>query len=214
MRNDQLPSGPARPKVRVALAACMLVSGSLFGGGEPGPETDRLFPAGLPQREWLRFPAAGFSAPVTGAIYKNGVPEANGDPQYSYQHTLNPCVFVDLADRLWQRTGDDGVLGEFYTMPASTFITAMNYAYAGNRQACETIAFRCLNNLVNAQGMMWDMPNIVRGDPGHMGRVYGFDYYQCMSLWGLPAALAGEDLAAAGRPGGLVDRILAAARAE
>ena len=37
-----------------------------------------------------------------------------GSYQYDYQRSLNPCCFVDLVDRLWQRTGDDGVLREFY----------------------------------------------------------------------------------------------------
>lgn len=109
-------------------------------------------------------------------------------------------------------TTQGGRMGEYCTMPASAFITAMNYAYEGDQQSCREIVFQCLNNLVNAQGMTWDMPNMVRGDRGQMRRIYGFDYYQCMSLWGVPASLAGEDIAAACKPGGLVDRILRAAR--
>lgn len=33
---------------------------------------------------------------------------------YDWQISLNGTCYVDLVDRLWQRTGDDGVLREFY----------------------------------------------------------------------------------------------------
>jgi len=35
-------------------------------------------------------------------------------PAYDWQISLNGTCYVDLVDRLWQRTGDDGVLREFY----------------------------------------------------------------------------------------------------
>lgn len=63
-------------------------------------------------------------------------------------------------------------------------------------------------NLCLAQGHTWDLPNMVRGSDGR--RVFGTDYYQNMMLWALPAALAGEDIAASCRAGGLVRRVIAA----
>ena len=56
------------------------------------------------------------------------------------------------------------------------------------------------------------MPNIMRGDADTGESVYGHDYYQDMMLWSLPAALDGKDLAAPAQPGGLVDRVVKAAR--
>ena len=41
---------------------------------------------------------------------------------------------------------------------------------------------------------------------------YGADYYQDMMLWAVPAALKGERLAAPCKKGGLVDRIIQAAK--
>ncbi len=39
---------------------------------------------------------------------------------HDQQRTLNGCCFVDMVGRLWQRTGDDGVLREFFaTVKAS-----------------------------------------------------------------------------------------------
>jgi len=66
-------------------------------------------------------------------------------------------------------------------------------------------------NLCLAQGHTWDLPNMVRGSDGW--RVFGTDYSQNMILWALPAALAGQDLAAACSEGSLVQRVLEAGRA-
>jgi hypothetical protein len=41
---------------------------------------------------------------------------------------------------------------------------------------------------------------------------YGTDYYQNQILWGAPAALAGQDIAAPLKPGGLADRIIKAGK--
>jgi hypothetical protein len=56
------------------------------------------------------------------------------------------------------------------------------------------------------------MPNIMRGDVDTGERTYGNDYYQDMMLWSLPAAIQRQDFSGPTRPGGLVDRILKAAR--
>jgi len=60
------------------------------------------------------------------------------------------------------------------------------------------------------KGYTWNQPCIVQAATGE--RIGGYDYYQNLMLWALPAALAGEDLAAPCAPGGLVDRIIAAGR--
>ena len=45
-------------------------------------------------------------------------------------------------------------------------------------------------------------------------RTFGNDYYQDMMLWSLPAAIEGKDFAAPNRPGGLVERMIRAARSK
>lgn len=40
----------------------------------------RLFPTNLPEREWVGFPAEGFSVPVTGVIYRSAQPPSCGLP--------------------------------------------------------------------------------------------------------------------------------------
>ena len=86
----------------------------------------------------------------------------------------------------------------------------MTYMYNGDSEFGMDVIQRVMNNLVNRIGGTWDMPILVRGDTGV--RVYGNDYYQNMMLWSVPAAIEGKDLRGPCERGGLVDRILRAAR--
>ena len=103
-------------------------------------------------------------------------------------------------------------MGGLSTMPASTFISAMHFAYEDRRASCLRIAHDCMHEMVCAQAIPWELPNILIGTDDEKRRVYGTDYYQCMSLWGLPAALGEEDLSGPCASGGLGDRIIAAGR--
>jgi uncharacterized protein (DUF608 family) len=108
-------------------------------------------------------------------------------------------------------TSFGGRMGGLSSMPASGFITAMNYIYEGERETGLRIAHDTLNEMACVQGMTWDLPNIMIGTWERKQRVYGTDYYQCLSLWALPAALSGETIAAAAGSNGLIDRMLRAA---
>lgn len=101
--------------------------------------------------------------------------------------------------------------GRLNVFPACCIMLAATYLYAGKKETGMELARNVYANIVLKQKLLWDMPNILRGDNGI--RVYGTDYSQMMIAWMLPAALAGEDLAGPCRPGALVHRILEAARA-
>jgi uncharacterized protein (DUF608 family) len=47
-------------------------------------------------------------------------------PSYEWQISLNSTAYVDLVDRLWQRTGDDAVLREFYDSVKRSNTLTMN----------------------------------------------------------------------------------------
>lgn len=64
------------------------------------------------------------------------------------------------------------------------------------------------------QGYAWDLPNINRGRQDDGVRQFGADYYQDMMFWSFPTAIAGSNLGNLTKPGGLVARILKAARAK
>ena len=49
--------------------ACLVTLGCATVSAET---SKRLFPKDLPQSEWKRFDAAGYSSPVSGVIYKTG----------------------------------------------------------------------------------------------------------------------------------------------
>ncbi len=56
------------------------------------------------------------------------------------------------------------------------------------------IVKKCIHEMIYVQGMTWDMPNILIGTKEHKSRVYGTDYYQCLSRWVIPAAIKGHNL--------------------
>ena len=57
-----------------------LLGASNAGGNSMQPPAIALFPTNLPASKWVQFPAAGFSHPVTGVIYRKAQPATNGMP--------------------------------------------------------------------------------------------------------------------------------------
>lgn len=96
------------------------------------------------------------------------------------------------------------------TFTAETDIIGMTYMYAGDRDLGLEIVRRNADNIIRLQGHGWDLPNMVRGDNGL--RNFGTDYFQKLSIWGVPAALEGQPIDAPCRDGGLVAKVLAAAQ--
>lgn len=91
------------------------------------------------------------------------------------------------------------------------YMLAMTYIYdAGERDFGLELARRCVEALTIENGVEWNQPNIVRGDNG--APLFGSHYDQNMMLWALPAAAAGKDIKEFCAPGGLVDRIIQAAK--
>jgi uncharacterized protein (DUF608 family) len=104
--------------------------------------------------------------------------------------------------------------GAYSSFPAEVAMLAMNYMYAGQRDFGLELARRTWDSLICRQGCSWEQPNRTRGntDEGAPDDANGWvDYFQCMNLWCLPAALAGQDFRGPTQPGGLIHRILAAA---
>jgi uncharacterized protein (DUF608 family) len=103
--------------------------------------------------------------------------------------------------------------GPYAYFPPELLMLAMTYIYAGEREFGLDLARRCWENIVCRRGYTWDLPNIISGRQDDGVRQFGADYYQDMMLWSLPAAIAGKDLGNPTKPGGLVERVLKAARA-
>ena len=89
--------------------------------------------------------------------------------------------------------------------PPGTLILAMLYMYRGQTDFGLDLAKRVVAE-VSQRGWTWDWPVVLDGSEPRIG----FDYYQNLVLWSLPAALQGGELTGPCQPGGLVDRILRA----
>ena len=101
--------------------------------------------------------------------------------------------------------------GTYGFFTPEVYMLAATYIYNGERETGLRLLQSGLEAMSVKRGYTWTQPNILRGDTGE--KVYGADYYQNLVLWALPAALAGHDLRSACAAGGLVDRMLKAAKA-
>ena len=124
--------------------------------------------------------------------------------------TIENSCLTNIGVAGFAKSGAGDKLGDYGTFPPEIHIVAMTFMYNGRRELGLEIARRNVDNLVRVQGHPWDLPNLIKADSGK--RTFGCDIYQNMVLWGLPAALAGQDLAGPSKSGGLVHRIIQAAR--
>ena len=122
---------------------------------------------------------------------------------------ITPYGAADLA-------APDGRQSEGVGYGAVTFfvsemsLLASTYLYAGEREFGLELARRLQVALNQRWGYTWDQPNVLRGDTGE--KTLGSQLLQSMVLWVVPAAAAGQDLAGFSATGGLVDRMVRAAR--
>ena len=87
---------------------------------------------------------------------------------------------------------------------------AMVFMYHGRRQQGETAARTMLDTIFRGpHAMPWSQPCGLSSVTG--GTCHGHDYYDHMVVWTYPLALGNQDIRAACAPGGLIQKILAAA---
>lgn len=99
--------------------------------------------------------------------------------------------------------------GPYTYFVSEQLMLAMTYMYAGDVEFGIEQARRCMANLVQ-KGYTWNQPCIIQAATGR--RISGYDYYQNLMLWSIPAALARRDLSGPCRKGGLVDRVITAGK--
>jgi uncharacterized protein (DUF608 family) len=119
---------------------------------------------------------------------------------YGVRNAIRPDGTVDPDGKL-QSTG---------IFTGETVCLACTYAYAGDKQTAEECAFKLMNNLALGRRVEWDLPNNVSPETGEV--TYGTDFYQLMIQWALPLALSGKDIAGFCAAGGLVDKVMRAAK--
>jgi uncharacterized protein (DUF608 family) len=89
--------------------------------------------------------------------------------------------------------------------PPGTFILSMLYLYNGQKDLGLDLTYRMIKEMIR-RGWLWDWPVV---SDGSMPRI-GFDYYQNLVMWSLPAAISGGDLKAPCAQNGLVERMIRA----
>ncbi len=156
--------------------------------------------------EWIsRFHGlAGVFRPDRVATALGTIARVNADPQ---RFPYGAKVFASTDGRpiegelsYWRNTG---------THAPSCFMLGMTYILEGQRGFGLNLIRRVLEYVIH-RGYTWDFPLVWDVESGV--RYYGSDYYQNLMLWSVPAVLAGQDLSGPCKPGGLVDRLLKAAR--
>ena len=107
------------------------------------------------------------------------------------------------------KVGGYGTYGYF---PPELMMLAMTFMYEGQKEYGLDLLHRCMENISCIWGYTWDFPNTIRGDLDTGQRQFGADYYQNMMLWFVPSALNHQDIHKSVQAGGLVDRIIEAAK--
>ena len=106
-----------------------------------------------------------------------------------------------IPDTLWSR--------DIFTQCNAT--AAMVYLYQGRTEDGATAARGMLDTIFRGpHAMPWAQPCGLSSKSG--GTCHGHDYYDHMVVWSYPLAFAGQDIAAACAPDGVIDRLLKAAR--
>jgi uncharacterized protein (DUF608 family) len=105
----------------------------------------------------------------------------------------------------WEEAG----YGPYTYFVSELLMLAMTYMYTGEREFGLELGRRCMYNLM-AKGFTWNQPCIIRADTGE--RISGYDYYQNLMVWSLPAAVEGTDIRGHCASGRLVDRIIQAGK--
>jgi len=106
-----------------------------------------------------------------------------------------------------------GYFGPQGVHPPATFMLAALYMYRGQGEFGLELARRPVQEMIR-RGYIYDWAVVLDGDMGDelpAPRI-GFDYYQNLMLWCLPAAIAGQDLSGPAAPEGLVHRMIKAGR--
>jgi len=132
----------------------------------------------------LNVPASRFG--MVDAVFADGKPCVEGGPG---------------GDRVWSR--------DIFIQCNAT--AAMVYLYHGRRDEGLRAARTMLDTIFRGpHAMPWSQPCGLNSLTG--GTCHGHDYYDHMVVWTYPLALANQEIRAAVAPGGLIARILAAAR--
>ena len=124
-----------------------------------------------------------------------------------------PPIYSNPDGTLWGSDATGYLTGQYIYTNHQVIWNAITFIYEGQREFGLELLRKNLEISYCKWGYLWDGTNCCSGI-GDTGEVnYGWDYWFNWSIWTAPAALAGTDVGALARPGGLVHRMKEAAKA-
>ena len=122
-----------------------------------------------------------------------------------------PPTYASPAGKSW--SDNAGYLtGNFNYVNQTIYFIAMTYMYEGQKDFGLELLRQTLELDFCQRGYTWDGVHVASPKADDGERAYGTDYYMRLALWGVPAAIDGASIKDAMKSGGLVDRVIKAAR--
>ncbi|MBI2843259.1 MAG: hypothetical protein HYX78_07640 [Armatimonadetes bacterium] len=123
-----------------------------------------------------------------------------------------PPNYVSPDGTAWKTDIEGYLTGNYTYVQFTTYYTSMLFMYEGQKDFGLDLLRKCLDAYSCQQGYTWDGVNVNSGKTDDGVRSYGVDYYQNMGLWGVPAAVLGQDASGPAKPGGMVYRMIQAGK--
>jgi uncharacterized protein (DUF608 family) len=123
-----------------------------------------------------------------------------------------PPLYSAPGGKPWEENNTGYLSGKYLFTNHQVTQTAVTFIQAGQRDFGIELLRRQYENIAHRWGYMWDGPNACSSTGDNGERSAGWDYYFNWVVWTAPAALAGQDVAAFCRPGGLGHKVIQAGK--
>jgi uncharacterized protein (DUF608 family) len=123
-----------------------------------------------------------------------------------------PPIYASPDGTMWNKDKTGYLTGAYLYTNHQVMWNALTFIYEGQKDFGLELLRKNLEINYLVWGYTWDGPNCCSagGDTGEVN--YGWDYWFNWSIWNAPAALLNKDITALSQPGGLVHRMLQAAK--
>ena len=123
-----------------------------------------------------------------------------------------PPIYANPDGTVWNKDKTGYLTGAYLYTNHQVIWNALTFIYEGHKDFGLELLRKNLEICYLVWGYTWDGVNCCSGG-GDTGEVnYGWDYWFNWSIWNAPAALLNKDITALSQPGGLVHRMLEAAK--
>ena len=123
-----------------------------------------------------------------------------------------PPIYANPDGTVWDKDKTGYLTGAYLYTNHQVIWNALTFIYEGHKDFGLELLRKNLSTSYLDWGYTWDGTNCCSagGDTGEVN--YGWDYWFNWSIWNAPAALLNKDITALSKPGGLVHKMLQAAK--